>query len=305
MKNNNDCQLQVGMVVNYYCEPHFTPAIKYTTLLSLQLLRQNENVETILLVDGSTQPDLMMAGYCRSMGVTYHHAGRSLQFAEGFNVGLAMLNEPFIGLMANDIFPPADTVKKLLSILSISDVGCVFPYLSYCDYPGQMYDFVHRAVTCEPTIMTLNLNLFKREVLEKAGGVNESYSGSYNDLILLMKIRQMGYRVVLVGDTRVTHLGQMTISQGTTYKKEKDRQRFIIEYPNYVSKHGAWQVAHWKRPLATNKLVSFLWWLCQNTISTRVRNALQNILIMYEPVLTRFPASWDRQYTQLDSRGRI
>ncbi len=279
---------RVGMVVNYYWQPHFSPAVRYATLLSLQLLRQNPEAQTVLLVDGSPEPDEEMAGHCTALNVRYHHAGRALQFAEGFNIGLSLLEEPYIGLMANDIFPPPDTLRKLLTCLELPDVGCVFPYLSYCDYPGQMADFVRKPITCEPSLMTLNLNLFKREVLQKAGGVDESYSGSYNDLILLMKIRQMGYRVVLVGDTRVTHLGQVTISQGTTYKKEKDRQRFMAEYPAYVAQHGAWQVAHWKWPLATTPAAKILWWLCQHLPSTRLRNRMQDWLIRLEPLLTSY-----------------
>ena len=288
---------KTGFVVNYYWRSGFSASVRQATLLALALLRENSGVGKIVLMDGSPIADKLIKNDCHETGIIYHHAGQELSFASGFNCGKQLLDEPYIGLMANDIFPPSDTVQKLIAYLQKNDVGCVFPYLSHCDYPGQMYDFVRMPITCEPSLMTLNLNIFKREVLEQAGGVAEGYSGSYNDLILLMKIRQQGYRVVLVGDTRVTHLGQMTISQGSTYRKTKDRERFVVEYPTYATEHGAWQVAHWKWPLATNKLVGLLWWICQNTISTRLRNAFQRILIMLEPSLTRFPAGWGNAHT--------
>lgn len=142
--------------------------------------------------------------------------------------------------------------------------------------------------------MTLNLNLFKREVLERAGGVDEEYTGGYNDLILLMKVRRLGYRVVQVGGTYVNHLGSMTVSQGTTYKREADRVRFREQYAPWVAAHGKWHVAHWKRPLATTPRASRWWWMSQHCPVPAIRRILLQATLVREPELCRYPAVWGR-----------
>ena len=119
-------------------------------------------------------------------------------------------------------------------------MGCVSPYLSFSDWPSQIGHHVKSAVTCEPTGMTLNLCLLKRSVLEAVGGIDETYSGAYNDVILMMKIRHLGLRRVLfAGDTFVTHLGGVTVANGTAYRLTEDIKRFKEEYPQYWTDKAA------------------------------------------------------------------
>ena len=54
-------------------------------------------------------------------------------------------------------------------------------------------------ITCEPATFALNLNLFKKSVLEAIGGLNENYLASFSEPILTVKIRNLGYRVVMLG----------------------------------------------------------------------------------------------------------
>ena len=284
----------VGFVINYYSRPSFSPAHRTATTLCIQLLKENQGVDEIILVDGSQQPDLLIKEICDRENIGYLHLGRELTFAEGLNAGWKSLKQPYIGLSANDIFAPEDTIRTLLEVIKLPDVGCVFPYLSYCDYPGQSYSVVRKPITCEPSTMTLNVNIFKREVLEKIQGIDENFSGSYNDYVLMMGIRELGYRVVLVGNTRVFHLGRMTISKGSTYNWVKDMQIFKERYGEYSAKHGKFFITRWKWPLATTKLAAQLWWLCQNSSSKLMRYTLQKFVIWVEPELTRFPAKFGK-----------
>lgn len=282
----------VGIAVNYYWKPGFSESTRACAGLALRMVRENAGVDTVLLVDGSPSPDLAMEEICRSCDVRYHHAGRELSFSQGYNLGWRTLSEPLVGLMASDIFAPKRTIETLVSALEPRDVGCVFPYLSQCDYPAQMAASVRAPVTCEPSGMTLNLNLFKRGVLEKVGGVDETFSGAYNDVLLMMAIRRAGHRVVQVGGTYVNHLGQITISQGTTYKREADRVRFQTVYAEYFTPVGKWHIRHWLWPLATTPGAARWWWLAQNAPSTRIRSFLQRATLAREPLLTRYPAAW-------------
>jgi GT2 family glycosyltransferase len=282
------------MVVSYYWRPAFPKSAQLCTWLALQMLAESSGIRTIILVDGSPGPDSFIKGVCQNLGVNYLHAGKELSFSEGFNLGWKTLSEPYVGLMANDVFPSRSSIQTLLKWIEIPDVGCVFPYLTYCDYPGQTASYVRKQMTCEPSAMTINLNLLKRSVLEAVGGVDEAYSGAYNDMILILKIRKLGFRVVQVHNTLVTHMGTLTISQGANFKKEADVGRFSKEYGDYCAKHGIWKIKHWKWPLASGPTVSILWWISQNAPGTRIRSHLQRFTMSREPELTRYPALWGK-----------
>lgn len=281
--------------MNYYWRSGFSPSTRTSALLSLQMLKDNDAVGTIILVDGSPHLDPFIKQNCEELGIQHLHSGKELTFSQGYNLGWQTLKEQYVGLMASDIFPPKTTIATLLKWLERPDVGCAFPYLTYCDYPGQMAGYVRRRVTCEPSAMTLNLNVFKRDVLEAVGGIDEHYSGGYNDLILLMKIRELGFRVLLAGETRVNHLGQMTISQGTTYKKDADIKRFSTEYRTFCAGHGKWKVKHWRRPLSCGPLLSVMWWLSQNAPHALLRRPLERFTMTREPELAKYPARWGRK----------
>ena len=146
----------------------------------------------------------------------YIHAGRELGLAESYNIGWRATSSPYVCLMANDILPfPLETVDRLLEVIQAPDVGCVFPYLTdglYTQHTG-FSDFRSR-FTCEPASMTLNLNMFRRSVLEAVGGVDERFAVGYYDPLLLMGVRRQGYRAVLVGGTKAIHFDQLTKQLG-------------------------------------------------------------------------------------------
>lgn len=278
----------LGIVVNYFWKESFPESFHLSTLVSLTCLLEAGLRENVVLVDGSPVPDPFIRSQCERMGIACLQSQNNLNFADGYNLGIKHLKSEYIGLMANDIFPSRDVFIKLFDWVSRPDVGCAFPYLSTGDYPGQIAAFVSKPLTCEPTFMTLNLNLFKRSVLEEIGGLDRDFSGGYNDVDLLVKIRKLGYRVVLVGDTNAIHLGRMTISQGSNYKiSARDHDLFVKKYPALAAKHGKWGYKHWVKPFAVNKRIAFLWWLCQHTPSTRLRNRFERELIRHEAEFAR------------------
>lgn len=278
----------IGVVVNYYWKPSYPKSLQINTWAALSALLETGIIQDVLLVDGSPQHDDFIKSKCEKMGINYISSDKNLSYAEGFNLGISQMNHEYICLMANDVFPTRDLFEKLYNWVSLPDVGCVFPYLSSSDYPGQIPGFVRKPITCEPTFMTLNINIFRRKVLEQIGGIDLHFSGGFNDIVALIKTRELGYRVILVGDTNVTHLGRMTISQGSNYTIGKtDLNRFVERYPHFQAKHGKWGYKHWVKPFAVNKRISFLWWICQNFPSTRIRKVLERMLIRNESRFTR------------------
>jgi GT2 family glycosyltransferase len=291
----------LGMAVNHYWNSPDRAGralMATTTELGLRMLRRSPVVGSIVLVDGSPEPDDRLAEVCAEIGARYVHEGREIGLAEGYNVGWRSLPEPFVGLMANDIVPhPVKSLEILLDAVQDPEVGLAFPYLSMCDYPPQLARLSvlrHTMRTCEPASMTLNLNVLRRDVLERAGGVDEDYSTGFYDPILVMRVRELGYRAVQVGGARVVHLDRLTKETGgstlNTVTHGADTERFFREYPQLRTRHGIWGISFWKWPIATTRRAAVLWWLSQKFPQRHARLAAQELAILLEPLLTPYPA---------------
>jgi FkbM family methyltransferase len=268
------------------------------TELGLRMLRRSPVVGSIALVDGSPQPDARLAGVCDELGADYIHTGGELGLAEGYNLGWRSLPEPYVGLMANDIVPfPLQSLERLLELVQQPDVGLAFPYLTLCDYPPQLArsGAIGRRtmVSCEPASMTLNLCVLRREVLERVGGVDTAYATGFYDPILVMRVREMGYRAVQAGDASVVHLDRLTKTFGGSTLTPKvhaaDRERFFARYPHLRTEHGIWGIRFWKWPMATTRRAALLWWLSQRLPSRRARRAAEAAASSWEPLVTRYP----------------
>ncbi|MBW0088901.1 hypothetical protein I4I73_07655 [Pseudonocardia sp. KRD-184] len=291
----------LGMVVNHYWnspDDEGRALLARTTELGLRLLRRSPVVGSIVLVDGSPGADDDLRAVCDSIGVRYHHAGHEIGLAAGYNTGWRLLSEPYVGLMANDILPhPVSALQTLLEVAMRPDVGCAFPYLNLGDYATQLVrQSVLRPtqVTCEPASMTLNLNVFPREVLEEVGGVDEGYRAGYYDPVMVLRIRELGRRVVLVGGASAMHVHALTkAAGGSTLGLDKlavDARHFRREHPDFHSEHGIWNVAFARRPFSTTRRVQALWWLSEHAPTGSLRWALRNVTLVAEPLLTRYPA---------------
>jgi len=300
-KKESDSMDKVGMVVNYYWPSPSKKGhqlVTLTTQLALLMLKQNPVVGSVVLVDASPQSDSVMRAMCLDLDLNYLHDGRELSLAEGYNLGWHFLAEPYVGLMANDILPHSPkTMELLLEWIKRPDVGCVFPYLSDSDYLPQQVRFIYKFnATCEPAGMTLNLNIFKRSVLEDVGGVDEGYIVGFYDPILVIKIRQIGFRVVQVGHTRAIHLNRLTKNQGgsalTDERWETDREKFAREYAGYCSKYGIWGMSFWRWPFSTSPVASVLWWLIHHGPRSKLKQLLEIFTMWIEPLLTRYPAKY-------------
>jgi GT2 family glycosyltransferase len=298
---------KVGIVVNYFRKSQPSDrlnALTLTTELGLVMLTQNPSVGTVVLVDGSPYADEGIRSTCSKLGVQYLHAGKELSIPEAYNLGWRSLSEPFVGLMANDILPyDYDTLTKLVSYLRQPDIGCVFPYLSEGDWRLQNWRFFKiLEQTCEPSFILLNLILFKRSVLESIGGVTEKYKGGYYDPILLINIRNRGFRVVLVGGTKVIHVDQLTKRMGQSRigdaQYDRDQLQFRQEYTDYFyvpNKSDSiidlgWPYKFWRWPLATTVSGSILWWLVKHIPYSRLRVIFAHLTLWIEPFITRYPA---------------
>ncbi|MDA9983193.1 hypothetical protein N9H39_10830 [Gammaproteobacteria bacterium] len=294
---------KLGVVVNYFCnntEGMGYELVLHCTELALRVLSMADRVNEILVVDGSESNDENLARICLNLNAGYYHAGFKLTYVERYNLGWRILRETnsYIGLMANDVVPyPVNTLDRLCEMLGQEDIGCAFPYMFTC---RQQVDEIQRpgflsrgSITCEPSNMTLNLNIFRREVLETVGGLDEHYIYGFNEPILIEKIRRNGFRVTMVGDTLVLHFDQLTKSMGQSdlvgkhYKA--DVKRWYDEYPEYASRRGIGHINFSRPPFATTWLTRLLWRIPINISSKKFRNKVSRMLLWCEPFLTRYP----------------
>jgi GT2 family glycosyltransferase len=283
--------------------------------LGLRMLRRSPVVGTIRLVDGSPQPDDRLAAVCTDIEADYVHLGREIGLAEGYNIGWRGLPERYVALMANDIVPhPVSALELLLDAVRDPEIGLAVPYLSMCDYAPQLARrlLLRRTMrTCEPASMTLNLNVLPRDVLERVGGVDEGYSTGFYDPILVMRVRELGYRAIQVGGAEVIHLDRLTkLTGGSTLTRAThaaDTQRFFDEYPelNVPGRTGIWGIAFWRWPIATDRRMAALWWLSQRARYPRVRRSVEEMAILLEPLLTRHPARRGQSRALPGERPRV
>jgi len=293
---------QIGMVVNYYWPSKSQEGyqiITSTTQLALLFLRENPVVGNVVLVDGSPEADGLMKEKCEKLDVRYLHTGRRLTLAEGYNVGWRSLSEQYVGLMQNDILPhPRETLNLLLEWIKRPDVGCVFPYLTDpANYVQHIEIPVRSMRTCEPANMQLNLNIFKRSLLEKVGGVDEGYMTSFYDPILVIKIRRLGYRAVLVGGAKAIHVDQLTKKLGgsslTFDRWNMDVEKWRKEYSRYSTSDIYLECMRYSTwPLATTFSASILWRICYAFPFAKIRFRLWRYMMWMEPYLTKYPARY-------------
>ena len=141
---------------------------------------------------------------------------RNHSLAHAVNVGLKEAVTPFIAHMNADVMVGPETYPKLLEALQTPDVGMVGPVahtpLGRPQPQGPLYRLHHgrlaRSTRSAVTVPWLSgcLQVLKREVLERVGGMNASLRFYNEDMEWCWRIRGAGYRCKLVG-TEVLHLG--------------------------------------------------------------------------------------------------
>lgn len=295
-------QPELGVAVNYYWNSPSEEGerlVTTTTSLGLLLLRSYPVVGDVVVVDGSPKPGHAIRRVCAEAQVRYMHLGRELSLAEGYNAGWQSLAEPYIALMQNDVLPhPAKSVALLLEWAKRPDVGVAFPYLSDPANYTQNIEVPRRTMrSCEPSNMQLNMNVFKRTVLQAVGGVDPGYRTAFYDPILALKIRARGLRAVMVGGARVIHVDQLTKKLGgstLSYEPWKvDAVKWREDYRRWASddsrlehmNYGAW-------PLTTTIPMMVWWWLCYHCGWSSIRFRMWRIGMWGEPFFTRYPARY-------------
>jgi len=150
----------------------------------------------------------------------------NLGFAGGFNRGLRFALEAdadYILMVNNDTFVAPDLLEKLLQACEPADVGAVAPLIYYAAAPDRVWsagagrsrwtleltgdhgrEEQFTEVTEREFLSGCGL-LIKRQVLERVGLFDERFFMYYEDSDFALRVRQAGYRLLLVPQAKMWH----------------------------------------------------------------------------------------------------
>lgn len=125
---------------------------------------------------------------------------------------------------------------KLLGEMKRTGAAMGCPYLSNSDYMAQDRSYVWRRKTFAPTMLTINLNLMTRELIEQVGLLDDRFSGCFNDLDYLLRMQQAGHRAIIADAGNVVHMGKASTSTATDVRRQEDERRFVEKYPQFAGR---------------------------------------------------------------------
>jgi GT2 family glycosyltransferase len=234
-----------GVVVNYFFKEGYPSSVEASVRFALTLLKNCPEVTSIVLADGSAKINQNLKQYCELLSINYAHAGRQMSFGEAYNYGVSLLNEKWVAIMASDIYVYPDTFSKFRKFIENYkdlNIGCLIPYLSRCDLPLQQTSQFAKKTDSYASLMSFNLNVFKKEVFEKVGGMTTQYSGNFNDIDMSLKLKQLGLDIFLVGGSNVIHYGALTLRHGTNVDAKSDYEKFYEDHPEMYLPGGLWNL---------------------------------------------------------------
>lgn len=195
-----------------------------------------EAYEIIVLDNGSTDGTL---DFCRQEQLTFISLASNTGFPIACNKGIRMATGDTLLLLNNDVIVSKNWLKNMLACLySADDIGIVGPLTNYAsgrqqvDMPftslEEMADQINNPDKGKwlPVDRIVGLCfLFKRELMEKIGMLDERYSpGHFEDDDYCYRARSAGYTLRIAGDVFVFHHGSASFGQ-----QEESKVKLLIE----------------------------------------------------------------------------
>lgn len=213
--------------------------------LILNIKHQILNLEIIVVDNGSTDgsPEMVKKEFsAKGAPVRLIENKTNLGFAKGNNLGISAAKGKYIMLFNSDTIVEKGAIEKLASFLDKSEPGAggVSPLLLnqnetiqeqyYMKFPNLWQVFLyHHPLLRRVIISSLFKKLIseevgdsyprpvdqlpgaammvKRDAFEKVGLLDEDYRFLYEDVDWCFRAKKLGYRLVLVPEARITHLG--------------------------------------------------------------------------------------------------
>jgi len=207
------------------------------------------NFEIIVVDNGSTDESVsFLRRKYPSVHVLGLRSNRGVSFA--YNAGVAVASGRFISFLNNDMEFDPNWLLPLVSMLQTDDraAGCDSKYLSYyererIDGSGGAGRFIDKYGNNKsrgrgeydkgqfdmPQEVFYGTSLFRKDLVEKVGGFDESFFAYYDETDLCWRLHRMGYSIIYVPESVIYHIGGGTTSQ---YQKgeKKLKNTFVFHY---------------------------------------------------------------------------
>ncbi len=238
---------------------YFIPSLKKQTF---------KNFDVIILDNGSS--DQSVVKFCRKSGVKCIRVFPNKGYSGGCNrLFKAASKSKYTALFNDDMKLEPDVIEKLVGLAETDDrIGAVQPVLTSWD--GKILESTGLTVTYGSFIATrgkgaafrrmtdapsnifgISVGLFRNDALKQAKYFDEDFNPAYyEDGDLSMKIKALGYRIMLHPAAVVNHKGGITtdrMGHAKALSVHRNRYRFLKKW---------WTPSMWLKAIAYTPLVA-------------------------------------------------
>jgi GT2 family glycosyltransferase len=277
----------LGIILIYFNPREDIRILRMTEFALHSIKKYTKNNFELFLVDGSGKNCSDLESLCRYEGWKYLPSVEQEEYAVTFNRGLKLSQCIYCVLIASDIFVTEEWDSRLIAEMERTDAWMVAPYLSFSDSPSQVWSFPAIRNSFEPITVTFNLNLFSHKCIKSIGELDERFSGCFNDIDYLIRIRRAGGRVVISDVGNITHLGKGTTSKFTLVNYERDLSRFFEKYPELISGRHRRVVNYSHQIFSKSFSYRFLLMLSYHVPFLKSHSRFQNFLMRFESIFHR------------------
>jgi GT2 family glycosyltransferase len=216
----------------------------------------------IILVDNASTDDSFLKLKEEFPHVQFIQSSHNLGFTGGNNVGLQKLlklNYEYVLLLNNDVFVHPNFLIHLINYLDLNPgVGAVQPlifhhpdHLSIWNGGGKF----NRIIGKTDSTQSSNTNhttseidwisgcafIIRTSVLKQVGLLNEKYFAYYEDVDLSFRIREAGYKLMLIPNSVIYHIGG-----GSNNPPKKRREGYLSPDVHYYNtRNRIWIIRQW------------------------------------------------------------
>lgn len=228
---------------------------------------QGPEVEVIVADNGSTDDSLKVM--CEDFpNVKILAFDENLGFAEGYNRAISEVKAEFVVLLNSDVETPPGWWQPMLAFMdSHPEVGACQPkIMSYRNkemfeyagaagglldkygYPycrGRLFDKIEydfKQYDSGPADIAWASGaalMVRRDIYLEAGGLDELFFAHMEEIDLCCRMHNLGYRVCVVPEAKVYHLGGASLAQGNPKKTYLNfRNNLLLLHKNLPEKQG-------------------------------------------------------------------
>lgn len=198
----------------------------------------------VLVVDGGSTDGSRTACATAPLPVRFLSTGRNLGYAGAVNVGLRAARGRYLLVLNNDVAVAPDMVQLLVEAAEDSGAALVLPRILTLSPPGRIDNTGHllyrdglnlcrdrgtpadgsrSRVPLSPLLPSGAAMMLRRELIDRVGGLDESFFAYGEDAELGMRALRAGERVHYAPSSVVHHLG------GGTWGRASARKAFLVE----------------------------------------------------------------------------